>query len=98
MSFLRKGRSTSDTILVVCNFTPVPRHNYQVGAPRRGFWRELLNSDAGEYGGSQQGNLGGMEAGPVSHHGHFHSLNLTLPPLAVLFLKSEEESAEEMST
>ncbi len=98
LSFLRKGRSASESILVVCNFTPVPRHNYQVGVPRGGFWQELLNSDAGEYGGSQQGNLGGMEASPVSYHGHFHSLNLTLPPLAVLFLKSEEESAEEMST
>jgi len=98
LSFLRKGRSTSESILVVCNFTPVPRYNYQVGVPRGGFWQELLNSDAGEYGGSQQGNLGGMEASPVSYHGHFHSLNLTLPPLAVVFVKSEEESAEEMST
>jgi len=69
-----------------------------VGVPRGGFWQELLNSDAGEYGGSQQGNLGGMEASPVCYHGHFHSLNLTLPPLAVVFVKSEEESAEEMST
>ncbi len=98
LSFLRKGRSASESILVVCNFTPVPRYNYQVGVPRGGFWQELLNSDAGEYGGSQQGNLGGMEASPVSYHGHFHSLNLTLPPLAVVFLKSEGESAEEMST
>jgi 1,4-alpha-glucan branching enzyme len=95
LSFLRKGRLASDMILVVCNFTPVPRHNYQVGVPRGGFWRELLNSDAGEYGGSQQGNQGGMEASPVSHHGHFHSLNLTLPPLAMVCLKSEGESVEE---
>ncbi len=89
LSFLRHGRSTNERILVVCNFTPVPRHNYQVGVPRGGFWREILNSDAGEYGGSQQGNLGGREASPVSQHGHFHSLNLTLPPLAVVFLRSE---------
>jgi len=52
-----------------------------------------LNSDAGEYGGSQQGNLGGREASPVSQHGHFHSLNLTLPPLAVVFLRSEGNPA-----
>ena len=96
LSFLRHGCSTSEEILVVCNFTPVPRHNYQVGVPRGGFWREILNSDAGEYGGSQQGNLGGREASPVSQHGHFHSLNLTLPPLAVVFLKSEgNPTAEE---
>ena len=89
LSFLRKGRSTNDSVLVICNFTPVLRHNYQVGVPRGGFWRETLNSDAGEYGGSQQGNLGGMEASPVACHGRFHSLTLTLPPLAIMFLKNE---------
>ena len=89
LSFLRHGRSTHASILVVCNFTPMVHYNYRVGVPRGGFWREILNSDAGEYGGSQQGNLGGMEASPVSAHGHFHSLNLTLPPLAIEFFKSE---------
>lgn len=88
MSFLRNGRMSEDTIVVVCNFTPVPRHNYQVGVPRGGFWQEILNSDADRYGGSQQGNLGGQDANPVAHHGHFRSLTLTLPPLAILFLKS----------
>ena len=91
LSFLRKGRSTNASVLIVCNFTPVLRHNYQVGVPRGGFWRETLNSDAGEYGGSQQGNLGGMEASPVACHGRLHSLNLTLPPLAIVFLKNESE-------
>ena len=89
LSFLRHGRATHDSILVVCNFTPMVHYNYRVGVPRGGFWREILNSDAGEYGGSQQGNLGGMEASPVPAHGHFHSLNLTLPPLAIVFFKSE---------
>lgn len=89
LSFLRHGRSTHDSILVVCNFTPMVHYNYRVGVPRGGFWREILNSDAGEYGGSQQGNLGGMEASPVSAHGHFHSLNVTLPPLAIVFFKNE---------
>jgi 1,4-alpha-glucan branching enzyme len=98
LSFLRKGRSTGKSIVVVCNFTPVPRHNYQVGVPRGGFWRELLNSDAGEYGGSRQGNQGGLEASPVSRHGYFHSLNLTIPPLAVVFLQGEGTDTEEGST
>lgn len=92
LSFLRKGQSSNDILLVVCNFTPVPRLNYRVGVPRGGFWREVLNSDAENYGGSQQGNMGGFEASPVSSHGHFHSLNLTLPPLAITFFKSEQES------
>ncbi|MGH7966811.1 MAG: 1,4-alpha-glucan branching protein GlgB [Candidatus Binatia bacterium] len=91
LSFLRRGRSANDLLLVVCNFTPLPRHNYRVGVPRGGFWREALNSDAEDYGGSHQGNLGGFEASPVSAHGHFHSLTLTLPPLAVAFFKSEGE-------
>ncbi len=98
LSFLRKGRSTGARILVVCNFTSVARHNYQVGVPYGGFWRELLNSDAGIYGGSQQGNQGGLEASPVPHHGHFHSLNLTLPPLAVVFFKGERADTEEKPT
>jgi len=96
LSFLRKGRSTNDLILVVCNFTPVVRHNYRVGVPRGGRWHELLNSDADVYGGSQQGNMGGVEASPVAHHGQFHSLNLLLPPLAVMLLKSESDSLQEV--
>jgi 1,4-alpha-glucan branching enzyme len=89
IAFLRKGRKPSDVVLVVCNFTPVVRDNYRIGVPRGGYWRECLNSDAPLYGGSGQGNLGGVEAAPVSSHGHFHSLSLKLPPLAVLFLKCE---------
>lgn len=89
ISFLRKGKSPDDIVLVVCNFTPVPRYNYRVGAPQGGFWREVLNSDAQEYGGSGQGNFGGVEAAPVPFHGRFYSLNLTLPPLGVLFFKGE---------
>jgi 1,4-alpha-glucan branching enzyme len=89
ISFLRKGRSKEDLILVVCNFTPVPRQNYRVGVPRSGWWKEALNSDARIYGGSGQGNLGGVEAAPVPAHGRYHSLSLILPPLGVLFLKSE---------
>jgi 1,4-alpha-glucan branching enzyme len=89
VSFLRRGKSTKDIFLVVCNFTPVPRYNYRMGIPRGGFWREVLNSDAMIYGGSGYGNFGGMEATSVPSHGRHHSLSLTLPPLGVLFLKNE---------
>ena len=89
ISFLRKSPDGREQIAVVCNFTPVPRYNYRVGVPRGGYWRELLNSDASEHGGSGHGNLGGVEASPVPCHGRMHSLTLTLPPLGAVFLKSE---------
>jgi 1,4-alpha-glucan branching enzyme len=88
VSLMRKARSSGDIVLVLANFTPVPRQNYRIGAPRGGYWREALNSDATLYGGSGQGNLGGVEASPVPLHGRPYSLTLTVPPLAVLFLKS----------
>jgi 1,4-alpha-glucan branching enzyme len=89
VSFLRKGRSTGDAILVVCNFTPVPRANYRIGVPAGGFWKELLNSDAPEYGGSGQGNFGGLDATPVPSHGKHRSLSLTLPPLGMVVFKKQ---------
>ncbi|MEJ2672758.1 MAG: 1,4-alpha-glucan branching protein GlgB [Deltaproteobacteria bacterium] len=87
ITFLRKGRD-GELLLAACNFTPVPRHNYRVGVPTGGYWEEVLNSDAHEYGGSGQGNLGGLEAAPIPFHGRYHSLNLTLPPLGVVFFKA----------
>ncbi len=87
LSMLRKGLSSQDVVLAVCNFTPVPRIGYTVGVPFGGFWRELLNSDATEYGGSGMGNLGGCEAKAEPAHGRPYSLTLTLPPLGALFLK-----------
>jgi 1,4-alpha-glucan branching enzyme len=88
--FLRKAAEPeSRTILVACNFTPVPRHGCRVGAPHAGFWREVLNSDATDYGGSGQGNLGGRETAPVSAHGRPQSLLLTVPPLAAVFFRHE---------
>jgi 1,4-alpha-glucan branching enzyme len=93
VSCLRKGRSTNDVLLIVCNFTPVARLNYRVGVPRGGFWREIRNSDAQDYGGVGYGNLGGVEAAPVPCHGRPHSLNLTLPPLATVFFKSEAHTS-----
>ncbi len=86
ISFERKGRS-GEVVLVVCNFTPVPRENYRVGIDRGGRWRELLNSDAVAYGGSGWGNFGSVEAEEVEAHGRRYSLPLTLPPLGVLYLK-----------
>jgi 1,4-alpha-glucan branching enzyme len=76
-------------VLVVCNFTPVPRSSYGVGAPRPGFWREVLNSDSTEYGGSGMGNLGGVEAAAVPRHSRPWSLELTLPPLSVSFFVNQ---------
>jgi 1,4-alpha-glucan branching enzyme len=87
ISFVRKGYSSPNCILVACNFTPVPRYGYRVGVPCPGFWRELINTDAHEYGGGGQGNRGGMDAEAQPWHGQGWSLNLTLPPLAVVFLK-----------
>ena len=84
ISFLRLGAGSARPVLVVCNCTPVPRHSYRVGIPNGGIWEEILNSDALHYGGSGQGNLGAVEAAPVAAHGHFHSLALTLPPLAMV--------------
>jgi 1,4-alpha-glucan branching enzyme len=89
VSFIRRGRRNDDAVLIVCNFTPVPRFNYRVGVPHLGFWRELLNSDAIEYGGSGCGNLGGTEAIPAPWHGHPYSLSIVLPPLGILFFKNE---------
>ncbi|HEY1270999.1 MAG TPA: 1,4-alpha-glucan branching protein GlgB, partial [Terriglobales bacterium] len=87
ISLLRKGQSPDEAILGIFNFTPVPRVGYHVGVPSRGYWRELLNSDGREYGGSGVGNLGGREAESVPIHGRPYSLELTLPPLGALFLK-----------
>jgi 1,4-alpha-glucan branching enzyme len=88
VSFMRLSRS-GQAVLVVCNFTPVPRLNYAVGVPHAGRFRELLNSDAAIYGGSGMGNFGVVESGPVHAHGRPHSLTLTLPPLSIVLFKSE---------
>ena len=92
LSFIRKGDAGDPVILAVVNFTPVPRHNYQVGVPSGGHWHEVLNSDADLYGGSGQGNLGGVDAAPVAAHGRYHSLTITLPPLGVVVFKQSGES------
>jgi len=85
LSYVRRS-DRDHQLLVVGNFTPVPRHAYRVGVPRSGFWAELLNSDSEVYGGSGMGNLGGVAAEPLPAHGRKYSLNLTLPPLAIIVL------------
>ena len=87
LAFLRESRPPVESVLCVFNFTPLPRRNYRLGVDREGFWSELLNSDAGAFGGSGYGNQGGVEAAPYPSHGRPYSLNLTLPPLGALFLK-----------
>jgi len=87
LTYLRRAKTPGHDLLVACNFTPVPRQNYQVGVPDGGVWRELVNSDAREYGGSGWGNLGGVEAVPIPWHGRPYALQLTLPPLAIVVLK-----------
>jgi 1,4-alpha-glucan branching enzyme len=89
VSLLRKAKSTSTLVLAVCNFTPVPREVYRIGAPRGGYWREALNSDASEYWGSGMGNRGGMDATAAPHHGRPYSLTVTVPPLAVVFFVNQ---------
>lgn len=92
LSYMRKSRD-GERIAVVCNFTPEVRFNYRVGVPFRGYWEEILNTDASDYGGSGQGNLGGLETRPIAFHGFPQSLNLTLPPLGVIYLRHAGKGA-----
>ncbi|NMF58228.1 1,4-alpha-glucan branching protein GlgB [Pseudanabaena yagii] len=86
ISFLRKGVD-GEFVLVVCNFTPVPHHNYRVGVPEKGFYKEVLNSDAPIYGGSGIGNMGGKYSDDYGTHGKPYSVDVTAPPLGVVVLK-----------
>jgi 1,4-alpha-glucan branching enzyme len=87
LSFLRKGKTADDLIVVVTNATPVVREGYIVGVPRAGFYKEILNTDAVYYGGSNVGNAGGQNAAVDPRQGRPFSLCLTLPPLAATYLK-----------
>jgi 1,4-alpha-glucan branching enzyme len=88
LSFIRKSAS-GEPVLVVCNFTPVVRANVLAGVPGGEYWRELLNSDATEYGGAGVGNMGGVASHPLPNHGMSHTITLTVPPLACLFLQPQ---------
>jgi 1,4-alpha-glucan branching enzyme len=87
--FIRKSREVADEMVCIFNFTPVPRFDYHLGMPGEGGarWREVLNSDAAAFGGSNLGNMGTVEVRPVPSHGRPVSASLTLPPLSAVFLK-----------
>ena len=87
LSFIRRGRNPAELLVFACNFTPVPRQHYLIGVPQDGHWQEVLNSDAPLYGGSGQGNFGGLIAAPNPVHGRPFSLSMTLPPLGVVVFK-----------
>ncbi len=87
LSFLRRGRDPGDVMVAIFNCTPVIREGYRIGVPEPGFYQEAFNTDSGEYGGSNVGNLGGLAAEPLPYMNHPCSLRLTLPPLAALFFK-----------
>ncbi|MGH9688382.1 MAG: 1,4-alpha-glucan branching protein GlgB [Candidatus Acidiferrales bacterium] len=87
VAFLRKGKSPGSEIVAIFNFTPVPRQSYRVGVPQDGLWREILNSDSQNYGGSGWGNFGGVHAVPIHAHGRRFSVELNLPPLGAIFFK-----------
>jgi 1,4-alpha-glucan branching enzyme len=85
-AFLRFGQDGSAPLLVVCNFTPMPRANYRIGVPA-GRWQEILNTDALGFGGSDIGNAGAIDAAELPLHGQSHSVELLLPPLATIILR-----------
>ncbi|HMB53673.1 MAG TPA: alpha amylase C-terminal domain-containing protein, partial [Thermoanaerobaculia bacterium] len=95
LAFLRRGEDGDDgaLLLAVFNFTPQPHHGYRFGVPRGGRWEEVLNGDGADYGGSGVGNQGAVEAVEETHQGRPFALDLTLPPLAMVVLKSASPSA-----
>ena len=91
-SWLRWDANFQDAFLIVFNFAPTVHRNFKIGVPRGGEWREVINTDAQEYGGSGQGNLGGVTAAPFGSHERPHSLFITVPPLAAVAFKNQEGS------
>lgn len=96
--FLRHSRDRSETVVVVCNLTPVPRGDYQIGVPAAGFYRELFNSDAQWYGGSGTGNQGGLYSRPAISHGCAHSIRIVAPPLGVCMFRAITAPASTAAT
>ncbi|MDB6059649.1 MAG: alpha,4-glucan:alpha,4-glucan 6-glycosyltransferase [Verrucomicrobiales bacterium] len=90
LSFMRQTQDGSRRVAVIMNLTPVLRHNYRIGVPQGGFWKEVVNTDSGNYAGSNQGNYGGLQADEIKTHGQPYSLNLTLPPLSVVAFRPEK--------
>jgi 1,4-alpha-glucan branching enzyme len=92
LSYIRFAKDLSDFVVIACNFTPIPRHNYRIGVPAPGYYRELLNSDSAAYGGSNIGNTGGVQGEAVQWHDFPQSLNITVPPLGIVVLKLDQDS------
>jgi 1,4-alpha-glucan branching enzyme len=88
ISFIRRGHDPGDVLLFACNFTPIPRLDERIGVPIGGFWRLVSNSDAREYGGSGVGSGEGAMAVQEAHHGRPHHIQITIPPLGVVVLRS----------
>jgi 1,4-alpha-glucan branching enzyme len=89
LTFLRQTFEGKNQTIVILNLTPVPREHYRMGVPSGGFWKEVLNSNAGIYGGSDSGNAGGVHAEKIASHGHEHSIGFFLPPLSVSVFQAE---------
>jgi 1,4-alpha-glucan branching enzyme len=87
IAFIRKAKDPDDFLVTICNFTPVPRSGYRIGVPSNCFYKEILNSDSEIYWGSNMGNAGGLNADPIAWHGMPFSIEITLPPLAVVIFK-----------
>ena len=94
LSFIRQKQDGGGRLAVILNLTPELRAGYRVGLPQAGSWREVLNTDAQNYGGSNQGNQGGVIAEPQPLHHQPYSAAVTLPPLAVIALRAETNTAE----
>jgi 1,4-alpha-glucan branching enzyme len=87
LTYMRFGKDQAAPVMVACNFTPVPRRGYRVGVPKEGYWREVLNSNAAIYGGTDEGNMGGCHTDAIPTHGQNHSLLLDIPPLGIVVFK-----------
>lgn len=89
LAYVRRAKDPNDMVVVCCNFTPVPRLNYRVGVPAAGWYREIFNSDSSYYGGSNLGNGPGRMAEPIGHNYRPASMEVVLPPLAMVAFKPE---------
>ena len=94
VSFIRFGKDYNDCVVEVCNFSPQTYYGYRIGVPYNSNWKEVLNSDSEGYGGSGLGNFGVIEAKGGPYHSRSYSIEITLPPLASIFLKPTKEKAK----
>jgi 1,4-alpha-glucan branching enzyme len=94
IAWARRGDAEDSIAIVVSNFTPMVREGYRIGVPLPGFYREVVNTDAAEYGGGNVGNLGGVMAEDTESHGRPCSLTLTLPPLGTIILVLERRGSD----